>query len=202
MHQNGLAAVRGPTRLLDDDWPRPGFQAAFHNVNSWEKLCSNYALRLCKLADAVGARFPKLFPDLRLVGCYERWHDVRDFDWDAAEVELRRIEAAALAARAEGRETVPAGEPSKPQRRRRKRPPMIEKPLTDKQVEAVQIVGECSGNLSEAARRLATDRSALTQRYRAALRKMGKAVVKHATKRLPTDRRGQATVGERDDSRL
>jgi DNA-binding CsgD family transcriptional regulator len=85
--------------------------------------------------------------------------------------------------------------------RRRKRPPTTGRPLSEKQIEAMQIVGDCKGNLAEAARRLGKDPKTVRQHYNAALRKLGKAAVKHATRALPSDRRGQVNLSADDDRR-
>jgi predicted DNA-binding protein (UPF0251 family) len=91
--------------------------------------------------------------------------------------------------------------PVKRPRRRRRMTDAPPRPLTAKQTEAVQIVGECKGNLAEAARRLGIDRATLKERYEAASEKLGKRAVKHATKSLPTDRRGQENLSRYDDRR-
>ena len=64
----------------------------------WDKVCEEYARSLWRLADLVAKRLPKVYEDLRLVQQFTKWHTEREFDWDAAEKELRRIEAAALQA--------------------------------------------------------------------------------------------------------
>lgn len=89
----------------------------------------------------------------------------------------------------------------KPPVRRRRRAGLVPKPLTAKQTETVQVVGECKGDLAEAARRLGIDRKTVKQHYDAASRKLGKIAVKHTTQPLRTDRRGQANVAQEDDRR-
>lgn len=89
-------------------------------------------------------------------------------------------------------------------KRRRRRPaaePMAEK-LTPKQAEAVQIVGECKGNIAEAARRLARDPATVRQHYKAGMKKLGKLAPKVKTTRMRTDKRGQDDVTNNDDRRL
>jgi hypothetical protein len=81
--------------------------------------------------------------------------------------------------------------------RRHRRPPLTPKarPLTGRQCEVVQIVGECKGNLAEAAKRLGIDRKSLKESYDAAMEKLGRAgIPKSKTKRLPVDLRGQVAV--------
>jgi hypothetical protein len=64
----------------------------------WDKVCDQYARHLWQLADLVAKRLPKVYEDLRLVSQCAKWHTEREFNWEAAEKELRRIEAAALQA--------------------------------------------------------------------------------------------------------
>lgn len=95
----------------------------------------------------------------------------------------------------------PVGEPQRPKRRQRKTD-AAPRPLTAKQAEAVQIVGECKGNYSEAARRLGVkDPKTVRQHYKAGLRKLGRKAVKYATQRLPSDKRGQDNVSSDGDRR-
>lgn len=101
-------------------------------------------------------------------------------------------------------DAAPAATASNPpaKKPRRKRDSGKVRPLTPKQTEAVQIVGECKGNIAEAARRLGVDRKTIGQHYAAGLAKLGRAApAKHATRRLPEDRRGQADVPEGADRR-
>jgi len=93
---------------------------------------------------------------------------------------------------------------AKPVKRRqsKRRKSSIESSLTGKQLEAMQIVGECKGDLAEAARRMGKDRSTIKQHYDAATAKLGKRPVKHSTKRHATDRRGQADIATDADKRL
>jgi DNA-binding CsgD family transcriptional regulator len=74
------------------------------------------------------------------------------------------------------------------------------RPLTDKQVKAMQTVAECNGSIAEAARRLGKDRSTVAQHYRTALKKLGRmaSTVKAKTGALPSDKRGQLTVARND----
>jgi hypothetical protein len=90
--------------------------------------------------------------------------------------------------------------PDKP-KRRTPRPPTEPRELTKKQAEAVQVVGECKGSIADAARRLARDPKTVRQHYNAAMEKMGRKVVKAATKPTPTDRRGQEKLADGDDRR-
>ena len=66
------------------------------NCIAWGKICQRHSEAVGKLAIAVATHLPEVFVDLRLVSGGQRWHDDPGFDWDAAESELRRIEAAAL----------------------------------------------------------------------------------------------------------
>ena len=91
--------------------------------------------------------------------------------------------------------------PSKAKSRKRSRTLPKDRELTAKQVEAVQVFGECKGNKAAAARRLGIDRSSLAERLDRAWEKLGKRATKHATKAIPRDRRGQAHVSAEDDRR-
>lgn len=102
--------------------------------------------------------------------------------------------------------TTPPAAPSsgaKPVKRRfsKHRKSLTESNLTDKQMEAVHIVGECKGNIAEAARRLGKDYSTIKQHYDAATAKLGKRAVKHSTEQHATDRRGQANIATDSDKR-
>jgi hypothetical protein len=84
---------------------------------------------------------------------------------------------------------------------RRQSKPREPRPLTAKEVEAVQIVGECKGNIAEAARRLGKDRKTVDEAYKSGLGKLGKEPVKRGTQTLPRDRRGQTYLAADDDRR-
>ena len=73
-----------------------------HAYRCWAEVCTEAHQRAAKLADAVARLLPSLWPTLRLLG-FNRgpWHTVEAFDWDTAETELRKVEAAALSAIAE-----------------------------------------------------------------------------------------------------
>jgi predicted DNA-binding protein (UPF0251 family) len=77
------------------------------------------------------------------------------------------------------------------------------RPLTSNQAETVQIVGECKGNIAEAARRLGRNRKTVEETYRAAMTKLGKTVVRSKTRThlFSRDRRGQEDVADGDDQR-
>ena len=94
-------------------------------------------------------------------------------------------------------------EPAKKTRRRRAGQPQRPRPLTARQAEVIQIVGECKGNVAEAAIRLGRDRKTIDESYRAGMAKLGKNVCrKKKTGRLiPRDKRGQADVADIDDQR-
>jgi predicted DNA-binding protein (UPF0251 family) len=92
-----------------------------------------------------------------------------------------------------GRETRVRGKGRGRRRRMRQEP----RPLTPKQTEAMQIVGECEGDLAEAARKVGICRKSLAERYSAALKKIGLTAaqyLKPKTVSLPRDRRGQVAV--------
>jgi len=127
----------------------------------------------------------------------------RECRWEAEEA-WRRVQARELAA---GRTEVPStGKRGTGggKKRRRKRRSLLGWRLTEKQQQILQMVAECNGNKSEAARRLRLDVSTVRQHWRAGMEKLGKlATTSKAPKkqRLPSDRRGQADVSESDDRR-
>lgn len=86
----------------------------------------------------------------------------------------------------------------KPKRRRASDKPRKPRPPTQRQLEAIQIVGECRGNVAEAARRLGKDRKTVEEAYRTGMAKAGKEVFwqnkKTKTRLLIRDKRGQETV--------
>jgi hypothetical protein len=81
-------------------------------------------------------------------------------------------------------------------KRRTKLP--VESRLTPKQAEAVATVASCKGNVAEAAKRLKKDRKTVVESYEKGLEKLGRNNMKHVTKRMKTDRRGQADLSEDD----
>jgi DNA-binding CsgD family transcriptional regulator len=87
--------------------------------------------------------------------------------------------------------------------RRRAGKPRKPSGLTDRQIEIVQIVGECKGNIALAARKLGRDRKTIDEVYRAGMAKLGKTIYRSIdkTRLLVRDRRGQETVSEADDLR-
>ena len=113
--------------------------------------------------------------------------------WPELRVSLQRIGAT--------RNAKPAALIRKPRKRRRS---LVGKPLTPKQREAVEVVGRCKGNISEAARVMQRDAKTVRQHYEAGMAKLGEAITKPKapkTRRLSHDRRGQADIAEGDDRR-
>lgn len=101
------------------------------------------------------------------------------------------------------RESLSREQAPKKKRRRKRRPPLDKdiRPLTDRQTEVVQIVGECKGNFAEAARRMCLNRKTVKEHYDTAMAKLGLAGVRNPakqlkpkTQRLPEDRRGQVNI--------
>jgi hypothetical protein len=76
-------------------------------------------------------------------------------------------------------------------------------PPTARQLEVIQTVADCRGNIAEAARRLGRDRKAIEESYKAGMEKAGKVVYhsKDKTQLLTRDRRGQENVADGDDRR-
>ena len=85
--------------------------------------------------------------------------------------------------------------------RRKKRSSDKVKPLTPRQSEAIQIVGECKGNFADAARRMGLDRTTVKQHYDAGMKKLGRKPIQHGTQSVPFDRRGQVHLSPDDDQR-
>jgi predicted DNA-binding protein (UPF0251 family) len=88
--------------------------------------------------------------------------------------------------------------PVKPKIKRRPRRGNV----TEKQLEALKVVGECNHNFAEAARRLNLDRKTVKQRWDSGLRNAGKLASKFLGKpeiqSAFVDSRGQSTVSSDD----
>jgi predicted DNA-binding protein (UPF0251 family) len=86
---------------------------------------------------------------------------------------------------------------------RRRQPTREARPITPKEVEAVQLVGQHKGNVAAAARQAGKSRTAMKKLYDKAHRKLASVKTPKGeqmkTRRLPTDRRGQATVEDRGE---
>jgi len=94
--------------------------------------------------------------------------------------------------------------PTKAKQKRRRRAPAKEPaPLTPKETEAMQLVGEHKGNFTAAGRAAGKSRQAMQKLYEKACRKLGKSAVEPAAKTqgLPTDHRGQIDVADPDAAR-
>lgn len=92
---------------------------------------------------------------------------------------------------------VECGAKPRKQRRRRRRE---NNPLTHRQVEAMQIVGEHKGNKTAAAQALGVSRTALRKLYAKAATKLGDSTPRKKAKtiKLMTDNRGQVDVAADD----
>lgn len=104
------------------------------------------------------------------------------------------------ASSAEQRKDKPAFPAKRKRAGKRRRPPFEVKmrPLTVRQIEALQMVLECNGNFAEAARRLKVVPKTIREHYFNALKKLSATgllavdrKMKKAAGELPTDRRGQ-----------
>lgn len=94
------------------------------------------------------------------------------------------------------------GEPVEPKTPKRKRRASTSREtLTPKQLEAVQLYGECKGVFTAIAKRMAIDRKTAEQHVKAGLKKLGREVAKPITKQAKSDRRGQSTIADGDDRR-
>ncbi|NQT36335.1 MAG: hypothetical protein HQ581_02535 [Planctomycetes bacterium] len=101
-----------------------------------------------------------------------------------------------------GRIALWCGSPAdSPGKKRKRRSAAKTNPLTPIQVKTVQVVGECEGDVAKAAKRLGKDRSTVQESYTAAMSKLGKSAVKHKTRSMPRDKRGQEHLSEGDDRR-
>jgi hypothetical protein len=65
----------------------------------------------------------------------------------------------------------------------------------------MQLVGEHKGNIAAAARAAGKSRAAMAKLYNKANRKLGKKAVKHFTRRLPTDYRGQVRITREEEQK-
>lgn len=122
------------------------------------------------------------------------------WDWSIPPAKLERT-IAYLSGWADLRAGELIEKPKRRQRRSNKTPKA--NPLTSKQAEIVQVVGECKGNLAEAARRLGKDRKTVEEGYRTAMAKLGKTAywTKNKTRLLSRDNRGQVNLSADDDCR-
>ncbi len=88
-----------------------------------------------------------------------------------------------------------AEKPTTKKRKRRRQAAKGPTPITSKQTEALQLVGEHKGNVTAAAKAAGISRTAMTNRYNKALAKLGKKAVKQIkTQALPTDHHGHSTI--------
>jgi DNA-directed RNA polymerase specialized sigma24 family protein len=99
-------------------------------------------------------------------------------------------------------DTTQSGAGLKTPRRRKRTGGQQQQPLTEKQMEAVKLHGDCEGNISEVGRRLGIDRKSAEQRIKSGFAKIGKTVPKKAkTQKLKRGNRGEDDVAEEDDKR-
>ena len=91
-------------------------------------------------------------------------------------------------------------------KRRGRRAASKTRPLTACQVEALERVTECKGNIAEAARQLGVDRKTVKQHMDAGLMKLGRSASgflkehqRGKTFKLPTDSRGQDMLASDDE---
>jgi hypothetical protein len=69
------------------------------NLRKTAANCEEYRKLLLDLVPLVRVNLPDVYAKLRIVPEIGPWHTMQDFDWDAAIVELRTIEAAAAPSR-------------------------------------------------------------------------------------------------------
>jgi DNA-binding CsgD family transcriptional regulator len=110
-----------------------------------------------------------------------------------------------------GRKHARGTDPNSPRQKKRTRRPAIEKnprPLTPRQTEVMQIVGECKGNFAQAARQIGLNRKTVEQHYIAATKKLGMHAVRAAERkpkapqRLPEDHRQQVDAFKNEDGQV
>jgi predicted DNA-binding protein (UPF0251 family) len=82
-------------------------------------------------------------------------------------------------------------------RNRRRRVERKPRKLTDKETEAMTLVGDQGGNVTAAARVAGKSRQAMQKLLKKAMKKIGRKAVEHVTQRLPLDSRGNCTVASR-----
>jgi predicted DNA-binding protein (UPF0251 family) len=76
------------------------------------------------------------------------------------------------------------------------------RPLTEKELESMHLVGELKGNITAAAEQVGITRQAMSKRYRKACAKLGQSAMPEAkNKGLPTDKRGQEHISDAEDRR-
>lgn len=95
------------------------------------------------------------------------------------------------------------GGQQKTPKRRRAGKPRKPRPLTARQLEVIETVSECKGNVAQAAKRLGRDRKTIIESYRAGMKKLGKDVLlfKKSDRLVARDRRDQLDVADIDDNR-
>jgi hypothetical protein len=92
-------------------------------------------------------------------------------------------------------ELVGAEDKASQTRKRRRLPPKTITPLSEKQIEALQLVAANNGSITAAARAAGKSRQAMGKLYKKGNAKIAsKTPLKPKTQRLPQDRRGQANV--------
>jgi len=175
-----MLALGGIRKLLDGIYQHYG----------WQKLCvMPLGLGLPLLARGVAGLRPGVGDEL------SAWGDaLRPSDAIVGDM------VASLAAWVRKAETKPCKVRRLVVRRAASDKPKKVNPLTPRQAEVVQIVGECNGNLAEAGRRLGRDRKTIQDAYKTAMGKLGKTVyrsrdrVGNTTHLYGRDKRGQSDV--------
>ena len=95
-----------------------------------------------------------------------------------------------------------SGKKKKSTRRRKRAGGQKPQNLTEKQMEAVKLHGECEGNIAEVGRRMGIDRKSAEQHINAGFGKLGKSVPQKAqTQKHKRGKRGEDDVAEEDDKR-
>ena len=167
-------------QAIGRDWEVEAGQPIPSTIEGWERLAVRAGIPPEKIWDGKWT-IAKISP--YIVGYLDR---IRDANRPEAAVEA------------------PAAKPGKKQPiRRRKGTTPKPRPLTPRQAEVIQVVGECKGNLAESARRLGRDRKTIKETYQAGMEKLGKNVIhqKKKDRLIARDRRGAFDVSDIDDER-
>jgi hypothetical protein len=94
-----LTGAREHVKALNID-PPSMVGGARYFCRDQEEICTNWAMRVHELAELAAKHLPTVFQSLHWIDTAGLpWHQQEDFDWDAAEAELREIEASALSGR-------------------------------------------------------------------------------------------------------
>jgi predicted DNA-binding protein (UPF0251 family) len=155
------------------------------------------------ISDALTSKGPD-HADRYVAGSLMAWYDgsssrdMRAEDLDAMRAEVENFAVRLLA------EAKPDAKSVLAVKKRRRRTPLREaRPLTPKEVEALQLLGEHKGNYTAAAKVAGISRTALIKRYKKAIKKLPRSAAvmkkKPTTQPLPLDHRGQVNLSDEEE---